>query len=567
MQKDPAALPGLVVFLLSAERLDSEVHATHAAARRHAGRRRLLLRQLRHHGFGGNQECRDGRCVLDRHANHLGRVDDALGDQIGVFAGLGVEAVGVLILFEDLANDHRAVLTGIDRDLAGRGRQRLAHDLDAGLLVVAHGVQALEALGSTQQRNAAARQDAFLHRSAGRVHRVINAILALLDLDLGRAADADHRDAARELGQTLLQLLTVVVRGGLLDLRLDLRHAGLDVGLLAVAVDDRGILLVDHHLLGAAEHGERDVLELDAEIFRDRLAAGQDRDVLQHGLAAVAEARRLDGGNLQAATQTVDDESGEGFAFDVFGHDQERLAGLYHRFQQREQLVQRGELLLVDQDVGVVHLDAHLVGVGDEVGRDVAAVELHAFDDIKLGLERLGFLDRDDAFVADLLHGVRKELADFGIAVGGDGADLGDLLVRGDLLGVLFEVGDHGFYREIDTALEIHRVHARGNRLGAFAHDRGGKHGCGGGAVTGRIGRVPGDFAHHLRAHVLELVVELDFLGDGDAVLGDAGSAERLVEHDVAAFRAERHLDGVVEDVDAAQHAIAGIHAEFDFFG
>jgi hypothetical protein len=42
------------------------------------------------------------------------------------------------------------------------------------------------------------------------MHRVINAILALLHLDLGRTADADHRNAARELGETLLQLLTVV---------------------------------------------------------------------------------------------------------------------------------------------------------------------------------------------------------------------------------------------------------------------------------------------------------------------------------------------------------------------
>ncbi|MET4222581.1 hypothetical protein ABIB00_007820, partial [Bradyrhizobium sp. LB14.3] len=32
------------------------------------------------------------------------------------------------------------------------------------------------------------------------------------------------------------------------------------------------------------------------------------------------------------------------------------------------------------------HLNAHLVGVGDEVGRDVAAVELHALDDLELGL-------------------------------------------------------------------------------------------------------------------------------------------------------------------------------------
>ena len=348
-------------------------------------------------------------------------------------------------------------------------------------------LDALELLGGTEQGDAAARNDAFLDRRAGRMHRVINAILALLHFDFGRAADADHRDAARELGQTLLQLLAVVVRGGLLDLRLDLRHAGFDVGLLAGAVDDRGVLLVDHHLLGAAEHRERDVLQLDAEIFRDRLAAGQDRDVLQHGLAAIAEARRLDGGDLEAAAQAVDDQGGERFAFDVFGDDDQRLAGLHHGFEQRQQFVQRGELLFVDEDVGIVHLNAHLVGVGDEVGRDVAAVELHALDDVEFGLERLGFLDRDDALVADLLHGVGEELADFGIAVGGDGADLGDFLVRGDLLGVLDEVGDHGFHRQVDTALQVHRVNAGGDRLGAFPNDRGGENRGGGGAVAGRI--------------------------------------------------------------------------------
>src|ERR1700736_3359791 len=422
-------------------------------------------------------------------------------------------------------------------------------------------------LGGTQQRNAAARHDAFLNRRTGRMHRVINAILALLDLDFGRAADADHRDAACELGQTLLQLLTVVVRGGFLDLRLDLLNARFDVGLLAGAVDDGGVLLVDHHLLGATEHGEGDVLELDAEIFRDRLTTGQNCDVLQHGLAAIAEARSLDGRDLQTAAQTVDDEGGESFAFDVFRDDDERLAGLHHGFQKRKQFVQAGELLLVDQDVGIVHFNAHFVGVGDEVGRDVAAVELHAFDDLEFGLERLGFFNCDDALVADLLHGVGEELADFGVAVGRDSADLGDLLVRGDLLGVLDEVGDHRFDGEVDAALQIHRVHAGGNRLGAFPDDRSREHGRGGGAVAGSVRRLGGDFAHHLRAHVLELVLKLDFLGDGDAVLGDARCAERFVEHDVAALGAERHLDGVVENVDTAQHAVACVDAEFDFFG
>src|SRR3954454_20313868 len=103
---------------------DLEVHTTHttahaAAARRHAAHTGVLLRHFGHHGFGGDQERCDRRGVLDRHTNHLGRVDDALGDQIAVFAGLRVEAVGVLLLLQDLAYDHRAVLTRVDRYLAG----------------------------------------------------------------------------------------------------------------------------------------------------------------------------------------------------------------------------------------------------------------------------------------------------------------------------------------------------------------------------------------------------------------------------------------------------------------
>src|SRR6202035_3910153 len=153
-----------------------------------------------------------------------------------------------------------------------------------------------------------------------------------------------------------------------------------------------------------------------------------------------------------------------------------------------------------------------------------------------------------------------------GVAVGGDGADLGDFLVRGDLLGVLDEVGDHGVHRQVDTALQIHRVHAGGNRLGTFPNNGCGQHGRGGGAVAGSVGRLGGHFAYHLGTHVLELVLKLDFLGDGDAVLGDAGCAKRLVEHDVAALGAKRHFHRVVENVDAAQHLVPGINAEFNFF-
>ena len=315
------------------------------------------------------------------------------------------------------------------------------------------------------------------------------------------------------------------------------------------------------------EHVERHVLELDAEIFRDRLAAGEDGDVLQHGLAAIAEARRLDGGDLEAAAQLVDDERGERLALDLFGDDQQRTARLHHRFEHRQQLLQVRQLLLVDEDVGVLELGHHLLGVGDEVGREIAAVELHALDDFQLGVEALGLLDRDDALVADLLHGFGDHVADGLLAVGRDGADLGDLARVLDLLGALGDLLDDLGNRLVDAAAQIHRVHAGGNGLEAFAHDGLGEDRGGRRAVTGEIVGLLGNLAHHLRAHVLELVLELDLLGDGDAVLGRARRAERLLDDDVAALGTERHLHGVGEGIDAAQQALAGIGGEADFFG
>jgi hypothetical protein len=44
---------------------------------------------------------------------------------------------------------------------------------------------------------------------------VVHAVLALLDLDLGGRALLKDGDAARELGQALVQLLAGVVRGRL----------------------------------------------------------------------------------------------------------------------------------------------------------------------------------------------------------------------------------------------------------------------------------------------------------------------------------------------------------------
>ena len=172
----------------------------------------------------------------------------------------------------------------------------------------------------------------------------------------------------------------------------------------------------------------------------------------------------------------------------------------------------------------VLELGHHLLGIGDEIGGDVAAVELHALDHFELAFEALCLLDRDHAFIADLLHGLGNHFADRLVAIGRDGTDLGDLTARGDLLCLVLQLLDHGCDGEVNAALQIHRVGAGGDGLCPFAHDGVGEQGCGGGAIPSRVRSLRGDFTHHLGAHILELVLKLDLLRHRHAVLGDAGS-------------------------------------------
>ena len=64
--------------------------------------------------------------------------------------------------------------------------------------------------------------------------------------------------------------------------------------LVACTADDGGVLLGDLDLTGMAQHLHGCVLQLIAQIRGDDGAAGQGCDILQHLLAAVAEAGSLD---------------------------------------------------------------------------------------------------------------------------------------------------------------------------------------------------------------------------------------------------------------------------------
>src|SRR3954449_1453989 len=540
-------------------------HAAHAAHVGHAaaGAGALLVGQLRDDGLGGEDVLRDRRGVLERRARDHGRVDDARADQVLDLAALRVEALALLGL-ADVVDDDRALEAGVLRDLAGRLLERAQDDLRAGLLVLVGEHVEVDRRGGLEQRHAAARHDALLEGRAGGLQRVLDAVLLLLHLRLGGRADLHDGDAAGELGEALLELLAVEVRVRGLDLRLDLVDAALDGVRVTGAVDDRRGVLRHDDAAGAAQLRDLRVLELETHLLRDDLGAREDGDVLQHALAAVTEAGGLDGHAGEGAAQLVHDEGREGLALDVLGDDQQRLAGLDDLLQDREDVPDGADLLVGDEDERILEGRLHALLVRDHVRRDVALVELHALGELEVHAERLALLDVDHAVLADLLDGVGDDVADLVVA-GRDGGDAGDLVLARDLLGLRADVLDDLVDRALDAALEAERIGAGRDVLQALADDRLGEDGRRRRAVAGHVVGGRGDLAHELRALVLEDVLDLDLTSDGHAVVGDGRGAELLVEDDVAAARAERHLDGVRHGVDALLERLAGVDVVLEF--
>jgi len=347
-------------------------------------------------------------------------------------------------------HDDGPIHAGVFGQLAQRGFARPADDFnaDAGF---AGNLEFIQRGLRADQRDAAAGNNAFLDGRARRMQRILDAGFLFLHFRLGGGPDIDHGHTAGQLRQALLELLAVVVGGRLLDLPADLADPALDVGGLARSFHNRGVLLVHVDPLGAAHVRQGQAFQLDAQIFADELAAGQDRDVFHHGLAAIAKAGALHRTHLQGAAQLVHHQRRQRFAFDVFGDDQQGLAALGHVLQHRQQILQVRDLLFEQQDIGVFQDDFHRVRLGHEIRAQIALVELHAFHDIQGRLDALGFLDRDRPVLADLVHRLRDDFADGGLAVGRDGADLRDFFAVLHLLALLFKGLDHRFGRRVDA--------------------------------------------------------------------------------------------------------------------
>ncbi len=304
-------------------------------------------------------------------------------------------------------------MPSILRDQARRLRQRLVDDASTGGLVARQRVNSRRhARTAAQQRGASTGDDALIDGSAGGRDSVLDTVLLLLELHLGGGADLNDSHTPGHLGEALLELLAVPVGVGVIDLRLDLVDAALHVGGAASTLDDGAVVLGDHHLAGRAHQRQVDRVELQPDLFGHDLAAREDRHVLQHCLAALAEPGRLDGNRVESATDLVHHERGKGLTLHVLGDDQHGFAGLHHLLEHRQQVLDVADLALVEQHIRLVEHGLLPLRVGDEVRGEIALVELHALDEVEVHPESVALLYGDDAVFADLVEGFRQRLAD-----------------------------------------------------------------------------------------------------------------------------------------------------------
>src|SRR5262249_4230364 len=160
---------------------------------------------------------------------------------------------------------------------------------------------------------------------------------------------------------------------------------------------------------------------------------------------------------------------------------------------------------------------------GHEIRRQIAAIELHAFDELIGRLDGLAFFDGDDAVFADAVHGLGDDAADLVVVIGGHRGHVFHVFLRLDGNALLLELLDDVLNGLVDTALHEHRVGATHDGSQAFVENGFGQDGGGGGAVASHVAGLGGHFPDHAGPHVLIFVFQLDFLGHGHAVLGDGG--------------------------------------------
>ena len=162
------------------------------------------------------------------------------------------------------------------------------------------------------------------------------------------------------------------------------------------------VIAVDDDALRPPELSELDRLEGQAQILGDRLAAGEDGDVLEHALAPLAELGGDDRDRGEEAAQLVRDQRLQRVALDHLRDHEQRPARLRDLVHHRDQTLAGGELLVGEQDEREIEHGLRPPLVGHHFLREPAPFEAHPVAELELDADGLAVLHAQRAVVADL---------------------------------------------------------------------------------------------------------------------------------------------------------------------
>ena len=236
-------------------------------------------------------------------------------------------------------------------------------------------------------------------------------------------------------------------------------------------------------------------------------------------------------------------------------------------FEHGEEILQIRNLLIVDENVRLLHVALHLFRIGHEVGREVTAVELHTFHSLEHRVATLCILDGDNTIHADSAHTIGNELTNFSIVVSRDACHLLNLLVAfAHLFSLCLNAFYHFCHSLVHTALQIERVSTSCHISHTLCQDGLRQDGSSSSAITGIVARLARNALHELCASILETVFQFDFFCHCNAIFRDARSTEFFVDHHIATFRAEGYFHCVCQSVSTFAERFARIHIVSDIF-
>ncbi len=269
----------------------------------------------------------------------------------------------------NLVDNDRAFETGICGNLTHGLLKHSDNDFGAGFFVALEGVaESLNCGNGVHKSHAAAGNNALFNGCLGCRESILDSELLILHFNLGGRADLDNGYAARKLGKTLLKLFTVEIGGSAFDLIADLTDTVFNGGLLSRTVHNDGVFLGNRDLTGGTELCNGGVLKVETKLLGDDFAAGEYGDVAEHFLSSVAETGSLNANAGEGSAELVDENGGKSLALNVLGDDEQFLAGLYDLLEQGQDVLNVADLFIGDENVGLVKLCNHFVGIGDHVG-------------------------------------------------------------------------------------------------------------------------------------------------------------------------------------------------------